>query len=591
MQLKKLSPLAGLILTGLLSACGGGGDEPPPPAAPPPPPGITVSALSLNSTTPKPYATDALQFDGGVCSGGTGTLTAAWDFGDGNGSGAYAPHTYLDSVAGTHTVTVTCTDTAGTAAGVATLQLNVLSAAMKGFLGRSWTSYAALETNVSPYPVAGIATSGDIYGVWIRRNAGGTNEVATGQTAFNQNNWTVASTILNTTTDLSPFVDFQNANSGATAPIDIAVSPDGHALAAWMAGSSIYYATKSATNSAWSTPAKITVPIIFAPVKVVINDTGNGAIGYCTSSGAFVIPYFNNTAGAPEQISARCGVLDSFLTNNTPNAFHAHRAFDVAIDGASKLVVVGISVATSGPGKTAVAVKTYTAGAWSSLSRIADEIATVPESLSLSLSPNGTHGAIAWSQIDPTITPAPPANVFTSMWNGINWSAGVAFNHDITPTTTYDRPLVAVNNSGDAFMTMRLANATGKVISATNYNASATLPQWSKEVAIDGVSGGGEYRAMDIAIDTWGTGLVTQAESNFRYSQAGTFAKNPGVSQWSGMKIISSAHPDTVYYSSQGYHYQTMRALPDGRAILVTSLYDQRPDSSARISSGYMMLK
>lgn len=617
MQLKKLSPLAGLLLTALLSACGGGGgDEPPAPAAPIPP-AITVSAVALSSTSPAAYAENALVFDGGVCGDGTGTLTATWDFGDGTAPvvnpGANPTHTYEEAKAGANKVTVTCEDTAGTTPQTSTRNITIQSAAMQGFLGKSWIAYSSIETNISPYPVAGIDTNGDIYGAWVRRNGGDTsafNEVVTGTTTFSLLNWNVSTTSLDTGADRSPYVDFQTTMS--TAAIDIAVSPNGRGLIAWVAGTSattgkVWYATKASPTDPWvTTSAPIDTSVMNDSIKVVINDVGNGvingAIAYCKNDGtagapilhAYAVPYLGNTAGTPYLISNKCSKVDwnGIAASAT---LQRSRAFDIAIDNNSNIFAAGILNATSGAAKSAVAMQMNTNGAWDLLPlRLADEIAISPESLSLSLSPNGKYAAIAWNQVNAALS-----NVYFSMLDRTVpspvWSPAAAFSHDTTPTTDYTRPMIAVSDKRDAFMAMRLTSALGPVsVAVANYDASVATPAWSKESVITTPSSSinAGYRAMDIAIDNWGTGLVTNVDDAFNWTQAGTFVKKKigTTPQWSGFKSISSSTTNPVYY--RGFHYQTMRALPDGRAIVVTSTYDDdSTNGRLHIPSGYMLLK
>ena len=617
MQLKKLSPLAGLLLTALLSACGGGGDDAPPPPAAPIPPAITITNVALSSTSPAAYAENVLVFDGGVCGGGTGALTATWDYGDGTtpvvNPGTNPTHTYAEAKTGQNTVTVKCADTAGTAIQTNTLKLTIQSAAMKGFLGKSWTAYSSIETNTSPYPVAGMNTNGDIYGVWVRRNGltSANNEVVTGTTTFSLPNWNVEPSPLATGADRSPYIDFNKYM--LTTAIDIAVSPNGHAMAAWMAGTSVWYATK-APGGAWSAPQSIASSAgntANKSIKVVVNDAGDGAIAYCknlsytqppnpatpppappvvvTRAYAFVTPYLAHSTGGARQISNQCDTVDTDL--GATATLQRNRAFDIAIDGSSKIFAAGIQDATSGAPnslytsqKSAIALQINTGGTWAPVPLVfADEIDKSPESLSFSLSPNGTYRALAWNQVDVSTH----SNVYFSMWNGTAWSTVASFTHDISPTTDYSRPLIAVNDSGDAVIAMRLTDTFNvQSVAVANYDASAVPPAWGKEKIIAPSAG---YRALDIAIDNWGTALVTNVDESINYTKAGTFAKKPGTAQWSGFKTISSSAPDTVYYLGS-IHYQTMRALPDGRAVLVTSVYDDRSINN-RISSGYMLLK
>lgn len=570
MQLNKLSPIAGLILATMLGACGGGkGDDPAPASAPPV---IKVSAIKASSATPT-NAQAELQFEGGVCSGGTGTLTALWDFGDGTGSGSYAPHTY--DTDGTKTVTVTCTDSAGKTQ-LGTAAITVASAAMNGFLGKNWTAYASIESNPLPYPVAGLTSSGDIYGVWIRSAVGTQNEVATGTTNFNSASWTVSPDVLTTFIDpvtknyaRSPFNVTLPGMS--TAAIDLAVSPNGHAIAAWMAGTKIWYATKDNLAGAWSISHDIDVPVLDKSIKVAINDNGVAAIAYCTSTGAELIR--NLATRTPITISNQC---DEMTTTQRL------RSFDIAIDSTT-VYAVGIAPGTS-PGKSVVNLHSCTIdGVCETPKPISDELATAPKSLSYSRSPNGTYAAIAWNQID-MVNASPVSNVYASIYAPgtpkATWGSPMPV-HITIPTNDYSRPLVAINDKGDAFLAMQLQTNLGYSSSTvvTNYQSAATPPTWHApfQVADYGLS------ATDIAIDTWGTGLLTRFDGT--KSQVGTF---PKTGSWSNLRSLT--YPT---YRKDTFHYQTMRALPDGRAILATSVYDDTvPSNSADpVLSGYMLLK
>lgn len=583
MQLNKLSPLAVAILATVLSACGGGGEDAPPPAAPAPAPVIKVSALALNSATPRAIADTLLQFDGGVCSGGTGTVTSSWDYGDGTGATTLSTHTYTDTTEGVKTVKVTCTDSVG-ATKFTTLNVNVLNVAMKGFLGKTWTTYSSIESNVSPYPVAGIADSGDVYGVWLRRNIANTMEVAAGTTNFGSATWTTP-TVLPTAGSQSPFDD--SVKGGSTAAIDLAVSPNGRVMAAWLAGSSIWYATKNGLGGAWSAPTEIVGETVktdaSASIKVVVNDAGNAAIGYCKSdTDARVITYSGatQTHQPSEKISKLCGTAEVIVTATQQR----YRAFDIAIDNAntasSTVYAVGVDDGTIDSTKSAVKIKSYTiSGGWTTAASVSDELtaAKAPTSLSFARSPNGNYAAIVWDQINSINT---NSNVHANFYSSGAWGAATPVQTNYI-TKKYSRPLIAVNDKGNAFLLMRLVDEWGNSqTEVSTYNAAS--PGWTSPYQI--IAAG--HHATNIAIDNWGTGLVTRA--NDFYSQAGTFSK---AGEWSGFKNVSPQYP---YGMQSTFHYQTMRALPDGRAILVTSVYDDITpitDTTKPVSSGYTILK
>lgn len=599
MQLKKLSPLAGLLLTALLGACGGGGDDEPPPPAAPPPAAVSVSAVTLSA---RAIAEQPLQFGGGVCGGGTGTLSASWDFGDGTvvvNPASNPSHSYADADAGTKTVVVTCTDTASTPVGKASLKLTVEPAAMAGFLGKTWTTYRALEANVSAYPVAGITSAGDLYGVWIRRYDAVNKAVAAGLASLSNANWTLvnqgngdASDALDTGTDQSPYNDANSNYNGRTAPIDMAVSPNGRAIAAWMAGSSLYFSTKSGLQAPWTTATKITTPIIDSTVRVVVNDAGNGAIAYCTNTGAMVVPVNGTSAGSPQPISTQCGDTDT--DNVGLQLYQRFRAFDVTIDANSKIYAVGVSTgSTSG---SSVAIQTYS-GAWSTATRVADNLVTAPSSLSMSLSPSGQKGMIAWPQ-------KPNGSTKFAMYtSGLKadgtWTNSNAVNTDFAPSVDYTRPFIAVNDSGDVALTMIKApdnNSTQLIITNCTACATTSTQGWATTLTPvqSAMSTGAlptavvKYFAANLAIDKWGTALITTGDVNFRYSWAGTYSK---VGVLSNLKPIgpTKANNSIDNYGNFSFRYQTMRATATGNAILTTAIYDYQ--STTPYKSGFMLLK
>lgn len=592
MQLNKLSPLAVAILAALLSACGGGGDDAPPPPPAAAPPAIKVSAVTLHSSTPTAYTGDAVQFDGGVCSDGTGTLTQTWDFGDTPAASAIntpnPTHTY--STEGTKTVKVTCTDSAGTKAQTASKAITVLAAAKKGFLGKTWTTYSAIDaSNISPYPVAGLATSGDIYGVWLREDAlTGKVEAAAGTTNRSSTSWT-APVVFNTGSAESPYD--ATAYGGSTAAIDVAVSPNGRAMAAWLAGSSIWYATKGVTG-AWSTPTEITGETVkndaSASIKVVVNDAGNAAIAYCKSdTDARVITVSSGTHQSSQPISKHCGVLDSpFLAIL---GYQRHRAFDIAIENTSTSTVyaVGVGSGTLDTNKSAVRVQTYTpGGSLTDDKAISAEIDTTAlpgslsfKSLSFSRSPNGNYSMVAWNQ-GATENGINLSHVYTNIKVGTgNWATTAVHLQGHVPTRDYSRPMVAINDTGHAFLAARYTINNISTVEAFNSTASTG---WSIPTSVSASA----PSAMDVAIDNWGTGLITRFDNN--ESQAGTFALASGPTQWSGFKTLSPKYPTSL--SASALRYQTMRALPDGHAILVTAVYDGTTVGTP-VSSGYVLLK
>jgi hypothetical protein len=572
--LKKHSLIAGLFLVSLLSACGGGGGgdtspsatstttTPTVPTTPGTHPALTVTAVTLNNATPT--VGTALSFTGGVCGGGTGSRSVSWNFGDGSAASGAGIHTYTSP--GSRSVTVTCSDSFGTTP-VVSAPLNITIAAVaiaNGFLGKTWSAYNTIDpSNGTLYPVAGLATSGDVYGVWLQSFTGGTG-VAAGSTTFNSTSWTLAGQ-LPTGTDTSPFNgSYYRGRIGA---IDISVSPGGKAMAAWMAGTSIWYATKNGA-SAWSAPVKITVPVLDASIKVVVNDAGNGAIAYCTSAGASVISYASATQTTlpPVTISSQCDVTISGTYD-----IQRLRSFDVAIDNAtSTIYAVGLVASTSTPANSVIAIKTYNpAMGWTTATALSSEFAptALPTSLSYSRAPNGSYAGIAWDQIGP----GGKFNVYARIQAGGSW--GVTTALQTNNSLDYSRPLIAVNDNGDAFLAMNYGFYSGS--DPRTYVSNYGMATGWKSVPVQVESN--RFNATDIAIDAWGNGLMVYTDLGF-YSQAGTLAKN---GTWSGFSTITPSYP------SAGFHNHTLRTLPDGRAILVTSVRAEL----GRAESGYVLLK
>ncbi|MBK7001951.1 MAG: PKD domain-containing protein [Rhodoferax sp.] len=574
MQLIKPSPIAVATLATLLSACGGGkGDDPAPI------PAVKVSAIALSKATPQAIAENELQFDGGVCSGGSGDLTASWDFGDKTPASTSNTHTYVTGDA-SYTVKVTCTDAAGNK-GEGKNIFTVAHASMNGFLGKKWSTYTRIPAlHPSVYPVAGLSTAGDIHGVGVPSAASGL-DVAAMSANFGISN-EIGYDKLPTGTDKPPFND--TLEGMRTASIDLAVSPNGRVMAAWMAGTSVWYATKNGLKGVWSVPVKIDVPVLDESIKVVVNDAGAGAIAYCTRTGAQIVTYASQTTQAPVTISKQCGGIDK-----DEKSLQRYRAFDIAIDNTSSTIyAAGVNDAATA-GKSVVTMKSYTSGSgWTAATAVSNELATPPVSLSYSRSPNGNFAILAWNQLG-TVAPF-KSNVFTRIHASATWGV-IKPVQDNFITKDYARPLVAINDSGDAFLAMRLgeSNDSGTTftskIEVSNYAANATAPAWSQPYQLVRNGSAVQFSATDIAIDKWGTGLITLADGS-NPVQVGTFSK---TASWSGFSDISPRFPNP-----KAFHYQTMRALPDGRAILVTSVYDDKTpltDSTAPISSGYVLLK
>lgn len=626
MQLKKLSPLAGLLLTALLGACGGGGDDEPPPPAPPPPPAAVIASSATISSTPLSIVNKSLQFGGGACSGGTPPYAAAtWNYGDSQ-QGTSNTHTYTN--AGTYSVTVTCTDSKNVTATSSPFNVDVKSKAYEGFLGRTWSTYAAIDsTNSYIYPVAGIANdAGDIYSVWLRSALLGNGQyasvtdVAAGSSNVNTSVWTAATDPL--WADQNNTATFNGTGYEPTAAaIDMAIAPNGKAVAAWRTvvnGSgptppaSLYYATKDGSNP-WSTPVLVTgIPttgvgsIQDATIKVVVSKLGDvAAIGYCatgansTRKAAVVVTTGPSSNSTPQVVSEQCDDPVSFA--NTQRS----RAFDIAFDASSNVTAVGLTNSTP-TGNFYVSLSTFQSGSWTTATHLSDELTTTgttPKmptsdfSLSYARSPDGTVAGVAWTQAGVTTDIRYPAtrlnNVLVKILANGAWlpaNGGTA----VQPLTTFEfvKPLIAVNDDGQAFLAMEgdtpppVSNPPFWVRTyrtyVTSYSPLTTPPAnpWSAIVSTDVdavLSNNYRLNATDIAIDKWGTGLITRFNSN--RTQAGTL---PAGGTWSGFASIPS--------NSAGYrnfHYQTMRALPDGRAVLVTSV----TKGTGNLQSGSIVLK
>lgn len=115
--MKLSQPLLALCLAASLYACGGGDASdtrlPDANSANKVGPGITVTVPYL--TGGKAYTTSGAEavFEGGVCGGGNGQLSALWIYGDGSSSTAPNRHTYVtDNTIRFYDLVVKCTDTA-----------------------------------------------------------------------------------------------------------------------------------------------------------------------------------------------------------------------------------------------------------------------------------------------------------------------------------------------------------------------------------------------------------------------------------------------------------------------------------------------
>jgi hypothetical protein len=437
-----------------------------------------------------------------------------------------------------------------------------------GFVGRTWSSYAVVDaSNTSIYPVVGISSTGVAYGAWLQNLITGSG-VATGSI----NTTSASSWTLNGLLPMgSATSTFSNSLYGfSTGQIDIAVSPANSVFTAWVAGTYIWYSTNS--SGSWTTPVQLSSIPTTGPIKVVNDDAGDAAIAYCTSTGTQVLVYTKSTNSmqAPKQISSQCIGSNGLHNLGLQNA----RAYDIAMNNSNSVITaVGLVPSTTTLGDFVVASYIYTPGSgWSSATPISGDISptalTNCFSLSYSQSPSGAFAGVAWAQLGASGF----SNVYTSLYKSGVWGT-------ITPLQTnnsigYLLPLIAVNDSGSAFASLGYVDVThgGTYIYVSNYSVANG---WMAAPYI--VDGWGNYTAVDIAIDQYGNGLLSHNDSGLD-SAAGSFTSN-GV--WSGFTVLSPT------YGYKSFHYQSMKSLPDGRAILVTSAMT----SSGFASSGFVMLK
>lgn len=562
--------LVGLSLaaTLCLAACGGGGSSSPPTITPSGNPDGSTTALAVSNpslVTTTPVAGSVVQFAGGVCSGGKGALTAAWTFGDGSATSTSGSHTYAS--AGTYLVWVGCVD-AGTGATKTTSSLSVKVAAAPvnktGFLASTWSSAKTIDpSNTAIYPVAAMGNDGVVQGLWLQNSALAASTVGSGQIATNP---------LATSWTINPVFDLGGATSAYNnylhrtfpAPMDMALSPDGHGFAAWIAGTYLWYTTKTSSTS-WATPTKLTIKPAADAVKVVVSNTGDAAIAYCDASGAQVVTY-SATGGiklTPQQISTTCiNQIGSMSIGE-----QIIRGFDLAIDNAtSKVQAVGYMPSTSVTGNVLIAKRTYdSATGWSAAVAVSEDLpkAKLPgTSISMSLSPNGLNEAVAWSGTGS----GGLSNAFARIT--IAGVQGAILPLQSNNSVAYSTPYIAVNDGGYAFAVMS-SDTTPYMV---NYQPSKGWMTTPKRVA--SYSG---YSGIDVAIDKFGNGLVTLNDAEIQ-SLAVTLSADGLTS--AGQTVFSG-------YGYGDYHYQTLRALPDGRAILVVSTYP----SSGYLASSYTVLK
>lgn len=109
-MLRRMSQLGTwVLLAGSLAGCGGGGDSAS--TAPYNPPN-TIVIGSIVPSTPNPLTAHANTFTL-ACSGGKGTLTYRWDFGDGTPASTDVQPAHSFTAEGNYLVSATCTDVNG----------------------------------------------------------------------------------------------------------------------------------------------------------------------------------------------------------------------------------------------------------------------------------------------------------------------------------------------------------------------------------------------------------------------------------------------------------------------------------------------
>lgn len=554
-----------------LTACGGGAGNKDAGATPSSAGAATV-ALPLQLTDPSAPTTvetgTSVQFDGGQCAGGGGVLTVSWSFGDGTKLSNTNSHIYASP--GQYSVTVSCTDS-GTKQTLSTSPITVTVTPLTphGFLGRAWSGYQTVDThNTSIYPLAGLAEDGKVYGAWLQNLNSGSGVASGRLDSVSEKAWTLEGLI--------PFggtpVAFNNlVSSPRIGPLDLAVSPQGNVLVAWVAGTSLWYALRT-PDGGWSLPVQTTLAPSSATIKVAVNDAGDGAIAYCSAGGAQVVKVTRGSMAisAPQQISTRCSAMVGY-TGAVPQLA---RAFDVAIDNTNSTIhAVGLMPSVAAAGKSQVVLFRHLPGsAWAAPEPISTELPTASFgsnfSLSYSLAPAGQYAGVAWSQSGD----GGLSNAYARLSDGGNWGAITALQSN--SSLAYALPLIAVNDDGKAFAAMARDDKarTSYDMYVSNYSASAG---WMTAPVKANTWGG--FAAVDVAIDQFGNGLVTHCDIGVD-TVAGTLSAAGG---WSGLKAI------TPLYANGGFHYQAMRALPDGRAIVMTSVYA----STGFAPSGFVLLQ
>ncbi len=553
-----------LISACLLTACGGGGGGGGASGGSGGAAKITVSNPTASSNV---VAGTAVTFGGGACGGGQGTLSASWDFGDGSVKASSGTHTF--TAAGTYSVSVTCTDSSSDPSVTSSATPVTVAAApaiSEGFLARNWTAFAAIDsTNTQIYPIAGLDSNGTAYGLWLQNNSTTTSNVISGLLdTTSASTWTIGASLptgtANVAVNNSLFHTIQ-------APIDMAVSPNGNALAAWVAGGSLWYSTRG-TLSGWSAPVQTAISPSSPALKVVYSDGGIGAIAYCNSSGAQVAVFSSSTglSSSSQGVSNKCSAVLG-TSSNTQITY----GFDLAINPTTSAVTaVGLMPSPTTSANSVVQEITYTTlGGWGTPFAVSSDLPTAsfPSfSVSLSVSPSGSYSAVAWSNLNATGS----NNVFARVLHG--GTVGDSIQVQPNDSLVFFLPLIAINDAGNAFLVMANQSSSGGYDPyATTYSEAAgwkTAP-----LLMNSLSG---FGAIDVAIDQYGNGLATYNDANLDL-QAYTLSAD-------GTKAAS------VLITQLGYgdfHYQRLRALPDGRAILTAS----NKADTGYAPSGFAVLK
>ncbi|MDE2000338.1 MAG: PKD domain-containing protein, partial [Burkholderiales bacterium] len=505
----------------------------------------------------------AVTFSGGTCSGGSGQLNASWNFGDGSQTSSSNRHTYQQ--AGTYWVTVTCSDASTTAtSSKLSVSVSAPAVAKQGFLARTWSALSAIDpSNPSIYPVAGLSSSGVAQAVWLQNLTLNNSGAFSGSVDTNSaTSWTLngALPMDGSTASYSNYL-----YRTRPAPIDMAVSPNGHALAAWIAGSSLWYATKTETSN-WSTPVKLSISPTEVVLKVAVSDQGNGMIAYCTASGAQAITYASGTINTtPKTISTRCWGQ----SGNSYVAVQITRGFDLAVDNStSNIYAVGLMPSPTVSGNAVVTKQTFNPSTgWGSAVAISDDLpgTSLGSTVSYSISPNGQNEAVAWSGVGPGGLLNAYARISRA---GV---MGAVLPLQTNNSSRYGIPLIAINDNANAFAVMANVDSDPAPY-MVNYSPANGWLKAPKLVA--SYSG---YGGVDVAIDQYGNGLVTLDDDGIdtlavTLSADGQTAKSQSI---------------VTGYGFSNFHYQTLKALPDGRAILAVSNYSQGSDTP----SGVVVLK